>query len=213
MSKASVLRQLADEDLEAIHHLIRRDAMSDLEIAREAELRFRKTRGKRDGETRGQADGDAEKESQDGQGGAISLGPTDAARAMAIARYRASEPYRRWLQNWEGRHAELRKAIETQKQRFEFISKLVAGSSSGLEAVSNGLMARLLTLATEMSDDELKEAAAGQGGWVAKIIRAQQEQAKCERLSLGKQAAGVVADAKMKPEERQARIREIFGLK
>lgn len=192
MSKASILRQLGDDDLEAVNHLIRRDARTDLEIARMAEKHLKRSLG------------------------------DDAAAAMVIARYRASQSYQAWLKQWEGRDAELRKAIETQKQRFEFVSKLVStdsgggasayGEKTGLEAVSNGLMARLLTLATEMSDEELVEAAAGQHGWVAKVIRVVQEQGKAERNKTGERAIEVSQDKKLSPAERELRLKEIFGI-
>lgn len=189
MSKASILRQLSDEDLEAVHHLIRRDADCDLPIAKFAE---------------GKAQASGKK---------ISLGPTDAAKAMVVARYRKSPEYKRWLAAWENRDAELRKAIETQKQRFEFISNLVQGTDkTGLEQVSNGLMARLLTLATEMPDEDLMQAAAGQHGWVAKVIRVVQDQGKAERRKTGEKALEVSQDKKLSPEERARRLKEIFGI-
>jgi|GEM_PF-2610641 len=147
MSKASILRQLSDEDLEAIQHLIRRDAKGDREIAREAEVRGQRSDKK------------------------FSLGPMDAAKAMVIARYRQSPEFKRWLSAWENRDAELRKAIETQKQRFELISTLVrTGDGTGVETVSKSLQARLLALAAEADDATLKKAAGGKG-WVAEALK------------------------------------------
>ena len=141
MSKASILRQLKDEDLEAIHHLIRRDASGDLEIARQAEAM-----------------------------GKLSLGPTDAAKAMVIARYRKGPEFGRWLTAWENRESDLREAIATQQQRLEVISNLVRNSeSAGLEQVSKHLQARLLALAAEADDETLKDAASG--GWVSEILK------------------------------------------
>ena len=69
---SSVLRQLSDVDLEAIHHLIRRDATSDLEIAREVERRLNKP-----------------------------IAASDHAREATIARYRASQPYQNWLTDYK----------------------------------------------------------------------------------------------------------------
>jgi len=196
MSKASILRQLNDADLEEIHHRIRRDADGDLEIAKEAERRGQTTDGGRQTPAC-----------------KFSLGPTDAAKAMVIARYRQGAEYRRWLNAWENRDTDLRKAIETQKQRFTFISELVHNTDkTGLEAVSNGLMARLLTLATEMPDEALMDAAAGQHGWVAKVIRVVQEQGKAERRNTGEKALAVSQDKKLSSEERQKRLKEIFGI-
>lgn len=184
MSKASGLNQLGDDDFEAIRHLIRRDAATDLVIAREAERRGAK------------------------------LGASDAAKAMAIARYRAGADFRRWLDRWENQDRELKRVLATQKQRFEFISNLVSagGGKGDLMAVSNGLMARLLTLATEMSDEELKEAAAGQRGWIAKVIRVVQEQGKVERARTGEKALEISKDKKLTSEERESRLKEIFGI-
>ena len=185
MSKASILRQLSDEHLEAVCHLIRRDAMSDEAIASEAERLL----------------------------GTTAHGPRPTVNPMVVARYRQSPKYKRWLSAWENRDAELRKAIETQKQRFEFISNLVKDTDkTGLEAVSNGLMARLLTLASEMPDEGLMEAASGQHGWVAKVIRVVQEQGKAERRKTGEKALEVSQDKKLAPAERERRLKEIFGL-
>lgn len=181
MSKASILRQLSDEDLVAVQHLIRRDAMPDDKIAEVAESKIGNRKSK--------------------------------IHPMVIARYRQSPEYKRWLTAWENQDVELRKAIETQKQRFEFISNLVQGADKGgLETVSNGLMARLLTLATEMTDEDLMEAAAGRHGWVAKVIRVVQEQGKAERNKTGEKAIEVSQDKKLSPAERERRLKEIFGI-
>jgi len=145
MSKASILRQLSDDDLEAVQHLIRRDAMPDDKIAEVAESKIGNRKSK--------------------------------IHPMVIARYRQSAEYKRWLTAWENRDAELRKAIETQKQRFELISTLVSaeggsasGGKTGLETVSKSIQARLLALAAEADDKTLKEAAGGKG-WVAEALK------------------------------------------
>lgn len=181
MSKPSILRKLADADLEAVHHMIRRDAMSDDAIATEASAR---------------------------------LGAGAKINGMVIFRYRQSAQFKRWLQAWENQDVELRKSIATQKQRFEFISSLVKDTdSTGIETVSNGLLARLLTLATEMSDAELVEAAAGKRGWISRIISVVNDQARRERNAAGQQAATVARDGEISIEEREQRIKEIFGIK
>lgn len=143
---ASALRQLPDEALEAVHQMIRRDAMTDLEIAREAE--------RLGGET------------MEG----FSLGPTDAARAAVVYRYRRGSEYRAWKQHWLTRTEDLRRATELQKQRFELVSDLVRGADAdGFERMSAALQARMLTLAAEADDGELKEAMKGRG-WVANAL-------------------------------------------
>lgn len=147
MSKASILRQLSDDDLEAIHHLIRRDALSDREIARTAEVRGQKSAKK------------------------YSLGPTDEAKEMVVARYRQSPQYKKWLSAWENRDAELRKVLETQKQRFEFISNLTKDTDkTGLETVSKSLQARRLALAAETDDETFKMASGGKG-WIDQALK------------------------------------------
>lgn len=184
MSKPSILRKLSDRDLVEIHHQMRKDALSDLQIARAAEKML-----------------------------GVNLG-SDAAAGMVIARYRKSAPFKKWLTAWENQDAELRKAIETQRQRFEFVSSLVKGSdNTGIETVSNGLLARLLTLATGMSDEELLEAAAGKRGWVARIIGVINDQTRRERNAEASKAVAVAADEKLSPEEREKRMKEIFGMK
>lgn len=183
MSKASILRQLPDADLEAIHHLIRRDALSDAQIAAECRRR------------------------------GLALEGTPEAQAAVIARYRAGAEYRRWLDRWENQDAALKRDLEGQKQRFELVSSLVKGTEKGgLEAVSQGLMARLLTLAAEMNDDELVEAAKGRHGWVGKVIQTVQAQTRLEERSRAERAESVVGDKKLTPDQQRAKIREIFGM-
>jgi len=135
------MRQLDDESLERVHHLIRKDALSDLEIAAEAE----KLHGKK-------------------------LWKTEAAAQRAVARYRDSATFKRWLTRWENQDADLKRSIETQKQRFELLSKLVQDDrEEGLETLSKGLQARMLTLAAEADDDELKAFMSGKG-WVKNVM-------------------------------------------
>ena len=188
MAKASILNQLKDEDLEAIRHMIRRDAHTDLQIAKEAERMLKKNG--LDSRLRG----------------------NDSAMSMIVARYRNSKAYKSWLKRWENQDVELKRAIETQKQRFEFLSNLVqTAQGDGLKAVSQSLMARLLTMASELSDDELKSAAVGRQGWVVKVINAVTDDLKREQSVSIDKAADVAANSKLTPEEKRSRIREIFG--
>ena len=146
MARASILKNLSDADLEAIRHEIRRGAHTAREIARMAE-----------------------------KGLGHSLGSDDAA-AMAIGRYRHGQEFQRWLQRWENQDAELKRAIAAQTQRYKLITKLVKGSSEGgLETVSKYLQARLLTLAAEANDEELKEAAGGKG-WISEALKLAQRE-------------------------------------
>ena len=139
---ASILRNLNDADLETVHHLIRRDAKSDLEIAREA-VRL----------------------------GKVSLGENDHAKEMVVHRYRRSKAFQKWLSRFENQDLLLKKELDAQKMRFELISSLTSPEDEhGLEKVSKALQARALTLAVEAGDEELKEALGGKG-WVANSIK------------------------------------------
>jgi hypothetical protein len=166
-----------------INHLIRRDAATDLQIAAAAEQAL----GRK-------------------------LGPTVRACQAAVARHRKSAQYARWLKNWENRDVELRLSLETQKQRFELVSSLIGtGSEDGLETVSKSIQARLLTLAAEADDTELREAVAGRG-WIASALRLAQASAAARRQTDGEKAVQVAANSKLTPEEREARMKEIFGI-
>jgi len=179
---ASVIRKLADEDVLAVHHMIRRDAHTDLEIAREVEKRLGRT-----------------------------IAPNDHARAMVVHRYRNSKTFQNWLTRWQNQDIELRRQLEAQKQRFELIGSLVRGGDErGVDTVSRALQARMLTLAAEANDEELKAAAGGKG-WIANLLRIVQSQAKLEMQQAAEKAEEVAADASRSPEERRRAIREIFG--
>jgi hypothetical protein len=191
MAKASILRKLNDEDLNKIHHAIRRDAMSDLEIARLAEhLLSENPKSK------------------------IQNPKSDAASAMVIARYRNSKVYKAWLNRWENQDVELKRAIETQKQRFEFLSNLVkTAQGDGLKAVSQSLMARLLTLASELTDEELKSAAAGKQGWVVKIINAVTDDLKREQATTPGKTGNIPEGKPVDDKAVLEKVDEIMGLK
>jgi hypothetical protein len=183
---SSILKRLSDDDLDAIRHMIRRDAQSDADIARAAEDRGRMTDK------------------------TFSLGKTEKAKQCAIERYRKSAEFKRWLKNWENRDIELKKTLSLQKQRFELLSNLVQDpASGGMETIAKSLQARLLTLAAEASDEELVEGAA-KNGWIKNVIRVIQEQAKIEQKDKGEKAAEIAADASLSKAEQQKRIREIF---
>jgi len=180
---ASILRQLSDADSDAIHEMIRRDSASDLEIAREAEARLGR-----------------------------SLGPTNHARETVVHRYRRSRHFQTWLARRDAAAANLEKELALQRERFNLVSRLVqGGDSDGREDVSRALQARLLVLAAEANDAELKEAA-GSRGWVAAVLKLQADEAKARRARDGEKAVAVVADKKLTPAEREARMKEIFGL-
>jgi len=188
---SSILTKLNDEDLDAVRHMIRKDALSDLEIWKEAEKRL----------------GTKAQSSK-----AAKLPKTEAAQVMVINRYRKSGEYKRWLKAWESRDLDLKKAIALQKQRFELLSNLVKDpSADGMETLSKSLQARLLTLAAESSDEELVEGAA-KNGWIKNVIRVIQEQAKIEKRTAGEKAVEVCRDKDLSEEDRERRMKEIFGM-
>ena len=141
MPKSSILRQLSDDDLLQVHHMIRRDAMTDLEIAKWVEST------------------------------GLDLADNDSAKSMVVVRYRATAAYQTWLDEWKNRGAERDQALALQRERFEAMTEMCQeGSGEGFEPLTRSLQARLLTLAAEASDDDLK-AATGSRGWVKNILR------------------------------------------
>ena len=185
---ASALKQLSDVDREAINHMIRRDAHTDLEIAKEAEVRL-------------------------GQ----NLAETDAARIMIVSRYRRGASYKNWLE----RHHRKDMEMELMKTRFEHLSNLVQGTGDdGFEAVSRSIQARLLTLAAEVSDDELKEAVAGKG-WIVNLLKevraADADRARSQVSELKRQIAELVSgphgQKTVNYEALVNKVDEIMGLK
>jgi hypothetical protein len=192
---SSILKQLSDDDLEAIRHMIRRDAVGDLEIFAEAEKRLPR------------------KSTKDTK--------TEKAKQGIVERYRKSAEYRRWLTNWENRDVDLRKTLELQKQRFELLSNLVQDpAAGGMDAISKSLQARLLTLAAEATDEELVEGAA-KNGWIKNVIRVIQDQEKIERRTQAEELKAKLEDmAKGKGAGKNVdmkavcdKVDEIMGLK
>lgn len=154
---ASLLKLLSDDDREAINHMIRRDAHTDLEIGKDIQKRL-------------PANHSNKRESE----------KTEKALESMIQRYRKSREYEAWLKRWENQDVELKRQIALQKQRFELLSNLVKDpDSNGMETLSKSLQARLLTLAAESSDEELVEGAS-KNGWIKSVIKVIQDQAKLE---------------------------------
>ena len=190
----SVIRQLTDDDLEAVHHMIRRRAVTQVEIGREIERRL---------------------------GRPIAGG--DAARQRMVSRYSLSADYRKWLARWQAQEPGLRKAVESSRQKYEFLTTLLqdaqsaggaTGAAAGFDLASRAVQARLLAQAMEMTDEELM-AAMGAKGPIASLIRlAQNERLLALREEVGRKASAagdVAADASKSPAERRAAIRAIFG--
>ena len=195
MAGSCILRRLRDEDLEAVHHLMRRDALSDLRIGKEAEARY------------GQA-----------------LSASDKALSEIVRRYRSSAAYTRWLERWESEGARVRERVAEQQRRVDVLADAVRRAAADgvpesaadrvLDRLSDAVMGRLLALAAEASDEELREGVEGRG-WVANVLR----QAGALR-GKGQGASGTrdwergtgKADAALTPEAADAKRREIFGL-
>lgn len=139
---ASVLRQLPDGDLDHIHHMIRRDANTDLEIALEAE----KLLGKK-------------------------ISTSDQGRINVIHRYRNSRAYLDWLGDWKAERNQMERRLAEQRNRFEFLKETLAEQDgSGIEKVSKSLQARALALAAEAPEGEFLQGLQGKG-WVANALK------------------------------------------
>jgi len=187
---ASVIRQLADEDLEAVHHMIRRKAQSQLEIARAIEQRLGRE-----------------------------ISESDDGRQKIVSRYANGRDYGEWLHGYRERDQELKRQLALQRERFELISTLVQGDQDeAFEGVSKAIQARLLALAAEASDEDLKSAS-GAKGWVATALklarefmadryRAQVEELKAEIKRMLEQPKGKAVD----PGAVVRRVDEIMGL-
>lgn len=184
---ASILKKLSDEHLLELNHMIRRDSESDAALWQWAVDKL----GARSAER-----------------GAKSA----EAGAMVVARYRKSPDFKKWLARWENQDQDLKKAVALQAQRFQLLSGLVSDpDSKGMEALSKSLQARLLTLAAEASDEELVEGS-GKNGWIKNVIRVIQDESKLQRQTAGEKAIAVATDEKLAPQERERRMKEIFGL-
>lgn len=181
---ASALRKLSQADIETLHARLLRDAESDAEIWAWAEPRLPEDE----------------------------RGKSAAAGAMVVQRYRQGAHYREWRERTLEASARLERDIALQRQRFEMMRSMVSEGpdAEGMETVSRALQARLLTLAAEASDKDLIEGAA-KSGWIKNVIRAVREDAEFRRKAAGEQAAETAANSALSPEERAARIREIFG--
>jgi hypothetical protein len=189
---SSILKKLNDDDLDFVRHLIRKDAMGDLEIFAEAEKRLPKS---------------------------VKPPKTDDAKVMVISRYRKSGEYKRWEKAWENRDLDLKKSIALQKQRFELLSNLVkTPGQDGMETLSKSLQARLLTLAAEASDEELIEGTT-KSGWIKNVIKTVQEQAKFENNSKADELKKEIdrlsngGEQKVDPKKLVERVDELMGLK
>ena len=136
----SPIKRLSDEDREALNHMIRRDAASDDEIAAWVESRL--------GEP---------------------LSGTDAGRRAVVDRWRTGKPYSAWLKRWNEQTLELETRVRLQRERYEFLSELMKDSATGAGAVAKGLQARLLTVAAEMSDEDLVDALKGRN-WLKNLL-------------------------------------------
>jgi hypothetical protein len=179
---ANVLRKLSVEDLNALHLMLWKGAETQLDIARWVEKH------------------------------GVRLGKSDAAKCMVIGRYAKGEKFQKWAQNFESGNAGLMEKLALQKQRFDMLQTLVQDPAvDGMQKLSQSLQARLLALAAELSDEELVEGAQ-KNGWIKNLIRVVQEQGKLENSVAGAKAVEICQDKKLSEDEREAKMKEIFGL-
>jgi hypothetical protein len=182
----SVLKQLSDTDREAICHMIRRDAHTDLAIALEAEKRL---------------------------GSEIS--PTEAGKCAVVRRYREGAQYAEWLKRWHAERSAMEAALSEQRRRYDMLSNLVEnGSGEGFEGVGKFLQARLLELAARSTDEDLIESF-GANGWVKNLMMAVQREQKIDLArklaDKAAEAEQVAGSTTLDAAERARRMREIFG--
>ncbi len=141
MAGASILRELSDADLEWVHHQIRRDAMTDLEIGTEAEKRLGRE-----------------------------ISGTEHGKAMVVHRYRSGRHYADWLSDWKRKEESTHARIAGVREKYELLKGAVEGSFEGtFEGISKTILARLLVEANEVDGDQLK-AAMSQGGWLKNAL-------------------------------------------
>ena len=189
---ASVIRQLSDDDVEAVHHMIRRDANSDLEIAAEVERRLGRE-----------------------------ISSSDHGREMVVARYRQSQHYRKWLRLWQDREIRVMRHTKELEARVRIVAKAIeAADLDAGEGVAKALQARLLTLAVEADDDELKAASSGRG-WIVNALKLQvaimrdqwRRQVNELKQELLRRAEELPKAARKSLGEVVDRVDEIMGLK
>jgi hypothetical protein len=188
-----IFKGMSDAELDRINHLIRRDAKSDLEIAAEAERAL-----------------------------GVAIGPTEPAKAQCVKRWRDGAEFTRWLKQWEMRSVELERHLNEVRTKYEVVSNLVKNDdASGIEGVSQVILARLLTQAVEANDEELK-AASGSNGWVANAVKlavaAQENRWRKKADDLKAELTRMVehparADGKTDAAALVGRVDEIMGLK
>jgi len=143
MAGASILRELGENDRHELHRLMYQDARTDLEIAEWAEKHLKK-----------------------------SLGENRKQKEAVVYRYRKSSHYERWRKRYESQSAEMRKALELQKQRLDVISRsLEDATDEPFADLSRHLQGRVLALAAAASDEELIAGMEVKSGWVANALK------------------------------------------
>ena len=177
------IRKLTDDDLTALHHMLRRDDRPLREIALWVESH------------------------------GVGLGRTESAKIMAISRYRKAKEYQRWLKAWENRDADLKRDLALQKQSFEYLSSLVSDPGADAMAnASKALQARLLTIAAKMNENDLQEAMTG-GGWLKNLIAEIRAQSANELKSKRDETEKLIEAPGMSREQKIVRLKEIFDRK
>jgi hypothetical protein len=190
---AHIFKDLRDEDLEAINHMVRRDSRNDLDIAQEVERLLGK-----------------------------SIGPTAGAKTQCVKRWRDGADYRGWAHRWYMGNMEMERHLQEVRAKYELISNVVKNDETGgMEGVSKVLLMRLMNQAVEANDEELKQAS-GAKGWVAQTIRlalgAQENRWKRKADELKTELKRMI-EAPTRPDGKTdaaalvTRVDEIMGLK
>lgn len=193
---ASLIKCLSDEDLEVVRHMIRRDAHTDEQIWAEVVSRLP-----------ADVKADGERLSKD-------------AGSQAVRRYKASDHYGHWLDRVENSNARMQEALAKQAARFSFIAETCqTAGEDGFERASKHILARGLTLAAELDDEEFMQAMSAKGfaksvAEIAAGLAKDQYRRKFEELrkQMEAKATEIMSDGGLSPEERAKRVREIFSV-
>lgn len=191
---SNLIKSLADEDLDVIRHMMRRDAHTDEQIWAEVVQRLPEDL-RAEGE-RLRAD----------------------AGSQAVRRYKASSHYGRWLDRIENSNARMQEQLAKQQARFQFISDTCQNAGEdGFERASKHILARGLTLAAELDDDEFMQAMAAKGfaksvAEIAAGLAKDSYRRRFEELKkqLEAKTTELMSQGGLSADERARRVREIF---
>lgn len=142
-----------------------------------------------------------------------------------IYRYATGPDYGKWATWWRDRELEKEREIAAIRERYQLLGAVLkdgAGiESDGVDDMARVIQARLLALAVEADEAELKEAA-GAKGWISQTLKMAMDlardkwrkqvgdlKAEIVRISQAKREGGSTTDY----EEVLAKVDSIMGLK